>query len=332
MADIFISYSQKDRATAEAIAGAFEAVGYTVWWDQKLVALTDWRKQTNDEISNAKCVIVIWSEAAAKSQFVVSEAGLADARGVLIPVVIDNVRPPTEFVQIKSVDLKAWAGQTDSPEFRRLIEQVRRKVGKAPEKSSPDIIAWAAAQATNVASAYDEFVAKFPDSPFVVEARRRISGGNATPKVGRVFLSYRRDDTQAVARLIYERLSLKLGEDNIFFDVTSITPGVLFDERIQERLIQCSTVLAIIGGSWLGRRPLQPPRIRSSRDFVRRELELAFKHGIRVIPVLVTPHDLPKTSDLPKSLKRLRAIQAAELSLGMDYPQHIDRIVEAVRS
>ena len=33
MADIFISYSQKDRDVATALAAALEARGYTVWWD-----------------------------------------------------------------------------------------------------------------------------------------------------------------------------------------------------------------------------------------------------------------------------------------------------------
>ena len=36
MADIFISYSQKDRALAKSLADALKACGYDVWWDYEV--------------------------------------------------------------------------------------------------------------------------------------------------------------------------------------------------------------------------------------------------------------------------------------------------------
>ena len=36
MADVFISYSREDQATARSFAEALQRAGFSVWWDQAL--------------------------------------------------------------------------------------------------------------------------------------------------------------------------------------------------------------------------------------------------------------------------------------------------------
>ena len=42
MADVFTSYATKDRDRARALAEALQSLGWTVWWDRKLRAGSDY--------------------------------------------------------------------------------------------------------------------------------------------------------------------------------------------------------------------------------------------------------------------------------------------------
>lgn len=47
-----------------------------------------------------------------------------------------------------------------------------------------------------------------------------------------IFISYRRDDSAAQARAVWERLCRELGRDHVFMDVDGIDPGDDFTEVI----------------------------------------------------------------------------------------------------
>lgn len=74
MADIFISYSKKDRPYAEELAKFLEELGLTTWWDANLVGGQEFRARITDEIDRSKVAIVIWSPNSIKSAFVIDEA------------------------------------------------------------------------------------------------------------------------------------------------------------------------------------------------------------------------------------------------------------------
>jgi hypothetical protein len=84
MADIFISYAQRDREIAKQLANSLTVRGYQVWWDAELVGSDDFRDVIFDELTLAKAVIVIWSENSVRSKFVRDEAGRADKKNKLI--------------------------------------------------------------------------------------------------------------------------------------------------------------------------------------------------------------------------------------------------------
>jgi hypothetical protein len=132
---------------------------------------------------------------------------------------------------------------------------------------------------------------------------------------GRIFISYRREDTDFPAGWLYERLAGHFGGDQILKDVYSVQLGDDVVEVITTAVGSCDVLLAMIGDRWLtitdtnGRRRLDDPD-----DFVRLEIEAALARRIRVIPILVDGARMPRAEELPDSLARLARRQALELS------------------
>lgn len=83
LADVFISYSQKDRHLTERLASQLEGQGYSVWWDTELQPTGSFHEAINDELDAAKAVVVIWTDASAKSDYVRREVDAAMAAGKL---------------------------------------------------------------------------------------------------------------------------------------------------------------------------------------------------------------------------------------------------------
>ncbi|MDF2741021.1 MAG: hypothetical protein K0S88_2389 [Actinomycetia bacterium] len=132
---------------------------------------------------------------------------------------------------------------------------------------------------------------------------------------GRIFISYRREDTDFPAGWLYERLADHFDGGQVFKDVDSIQLGDDFVEVITNAVGSCDVLLAVIGDRWLtitdedGKR-----RLDNSDDFVRLEIEAALAREIRVIPILVDGARIPRAEELPASLVRLARRQALELS------------------
>jgi hypothetical protein len=129
-----------------------------------------------------------------------------------------------------------------------------------------------------------------------------------------IFISYRREETAANARLLYSRLSEHFGTNRVFMDVDSIAIGADFTRELTEAVSQCKVLLVLIGRNWSsitdsrGKR-----RIDNPGDWIRIEIETALQRGIAVVPVLVDGAALPQASDLPSSLRPLTQRQALEL-------------------
>ncbi|MFL6044535.1 MAG: glycerophosphodiester phosphodiesterase family protein [Propionibacteriaceae bacterium] len=134
-------------------------------------------------------------------------------------------------------------------------------------------------------------------------------------EAGRVFISYRRQDTAWPARQLYDLLVAELGAGRVFKDVDNIEPGDDFIERIQSAVGSCEVLLALIGPQWLtitdarGVRRLDDPQ-----DFVRLEVETALtRDDVRVIPILVDNAKMPSPQELPQGLATLTRRQAVEI-------------------
>jgi WD40 repeat protein len=151
------------------------------------------------------------------------------------------------------------------------------------------------------------------------------------PASGRVFISYRREETASYAGRIYDRLTAQLGEDQVFMDVDTIALGVDFAEVITETLGSCEVLLAVIGPRWLtatdqdGQRRLENPD-----DLVRLEITAALERDIRVIPILVEGAVMPRRQELPEALASLARRNALSLR-HESFRSDADRLVAAIQ-
>ena len=133
-------------------------------------------------------------------------------------------------------------------------------------------------------------------------------------KSRKIFISYRRSDSQQVTRKIYDQLAQQFGHEMVFRDLASIPAGETFTEYLERELSQCQVLIAVIGPKWLEstdkdyRRRLDNPN-----DWVRLEVEWALKRKISVIPLLINNTRMPQADTLPRSLKALTSRHAARL-------------------
>jgi ABC-type branched-subunit amino acid transport system substrate-binding protein len=149
---------------------------------------------------------------------------------------------------------------------------------------------------------------------------------------GRIFMSYRREDTAYPAAWLYDLLAGHFGTREVFRDTYSIKVGDDFVEVISDAVGSCDVLLALIGGRWLTitgedrRRRLENPD-----DFVRLEIEAALARNVRVIPILVGGARMPRAEELPASLAKLARRQALVLPPDR-FHANTARLFEAVDS
>lgn len=145
-----------------------------------------------------------------------------------------------------------------------------------------------------------------------------------------IFICYRRDDSGAEALLIHKALCERFGKDHVFIDVINIDFGDRFALKIDERIADCDVLVAVIGPQWATIADAAgEPRIEQPGDYVRHELALALRSGIRVIPVLVGSVAMPGPNALPPDLRDLAGLNATTLT-GRRAKEDLDTLVQAV--
>ena len=133
MADIFVSYASEDRERIVPLVRTLEAEGWTVWWDRNLVAGPDFDFKIEQALDAAKCVVVAWSKHAVQSRWCRAEAGDGLDRQILVPVRLDNTRPPLAFRNAHTASLIDWP--EEGAELALFLAGVRSCLGE-PEESA----------------------------------------------------------------------------------------------------------------------------------------------------------------------------------------------------
>ena len=98
-------------------------------------------------------------------------------------------------------------------------------------------------------------------------------------------------------------------------DVNAIQPGRDFRKAIDESILKCSVLLAVVGRDWLeSKNASGQRRLDDESDFVRLEIASALQRDIPVVPVLVRGARMPSADQLPAELRELAYRNAVELT------------------
>lgn len=170
-------------------------------------------------------------------------------------------------------------------------------------------------------------------APVVPNASRtpRATSG-IQPDAKTIFISYRRKDSGDITGRIYDGLVQHFGKMAIFKDVDSIPLGMDFRNHLQNNVGRCSALIAVIGQNWLIAAEGGEPRLNSTRDHLRIEIETALQRDIPVIPVLVQGATVPQEDDLPSSLRPLAYRNGLSVRPDPDFHTDMDRLIRGVEA
>lgn len=134
--------------------------------------------------------------------------------------------------------------------------------------------------------------------------------------MAKIFISYRREDTESVANHLKSELEKHVGKGKVFLDSKDIPPGRDWSDVLQRSVLGSDCMLAVIGPKWLN---IEDPQTKKRRldnpdDVVRQEIRGALQNKrMLVVPVLVGDAPMPGQNDLPDELKQLTSRQNFEL-------------------
>jgi TonB family protein len=150
-------------------------------------------------------------------------------------------------------------------------------------------------------------------------------------RLGSIFVSYRRTDSQGEAGRLFDDLVNHFGEQMVFMDVAGIEAGRDFRKAIEDGVAKCGVILVVIGPQWLDAKDESGAgRLDDPADFVRIETASALRRDIPVIPVLVRGAEMPRAEELPEDLKDLAYRNCIELTHAR-WRSDIQLLTEALR-
>ena len=114
MADVFVSYASQDRERVAPIVEAIEQRGWSVWWDRAISGGAAFDRAIEQAIDDAGCIVVVWSDASVESEWVRTEANEGLERGVLLPITLDDVRPPLAFRRTQTLEFTDGRGDIEA--------------------------------------------------------------------------------------------------------------------------------------------------------------------------------------------------------------------------
>lgn len=151
--DVFISYSSADKAAADGVCHGLEARGVRCWMAPRdVIPGSDWQTALLDAISDARVVVLLFTESANTSEHIKREITAAFEGGaVVIPFRLENVAPKGALrYHLTGVHwLDAFSGELD-PHVTQLSETIKRVLERAGESRTTPAAAAAIASLSDM--------------------------------------------------------------------------------------------------------------------------------------------------------------------------------------
>lgn len=164
--DIFLVSAVEDRDTAKLVARRLRALKFKVWFDQKQVDETFDAKDARDAM-NSQSMLVLWSAAAVKNDWVRAAASVGHSRGdVLAEVGLDKTIPYEPFRQHKRFSLDGMTSRKTPEGFVQLVEELGRRQGRT------DLRQWMGFTAQEEDERLD-WLAAHPQDPLALDAKKK---------------------------------------------------------------------------------------------------------------------------------------------------------------
>jgi hypothetical protein len=146
--------------------------------------------------------------------------------------------------------------------------------------------------------------------------------------MSKIFISYRRKDSQNATGRILDRLKQVFKTDEIFMDVESIPKGTNFLEFSKNRLQGAEIVVAIIGKNWANS---LKERENDPNDFVRIEIEQALALKLPILPIYVDGAEIPGPLDLPQSIREFTYFNGTHVRPNPDFENDMVKVIETIK-
>ncbi|MGB1311070.1 MAG: toll/interleukin-1 receptor domain-containing protein [Leucothrix sp.] len=125
MADLYITYSMRERYWVSKLAMALASEGYSVWWDHAVVPGDNIRTDSQHALTETKCTLAVWSETAVDDHWVLLDAKQAKQQDTLISVLTRNGSVPAEYAAFDQADLSAWdLDDKQEVDFAHLLKAI----------------------------------------------------------------------------------------------------------------------------------------------------------------------------------------------------------------
>ena len=188
-----------------------------------------------------------------------------------------------------------------------------------------EYIMWKRILERRTPSSVSEYLARFPSGSYAEDAREirdqlLTDGGTDRDRFPRVFLNYRRIDSQDSADRIFERLVAWVPKNNVLMDVDkrSIVPGLPVKPQLERLVNSCDIMLVLIHNRWLAEFVERSAKHESGDilDYVRIEIKAALdrKELMPIVPVLLGDTPAPRSTDLPNEIQALMQRSAHKIS------------------
>ncbi|GEM_PF-2961932 len=169
MADIFVAFDPQDEVRAREIVKGLKALKFSVKTDSAQDGDGVFGDKDARETIAAKAVIVLWSKAAAVSDWVRAAASIGRGRGVLIETALEECAPPEPFAIGGGLPLPAELPE-QSEEWRSLGAMTARLTGR------PGLPAYMALKAEKAdKNAIASWADRWAEDPLAVDMARKAA-------------------------------------------------------------------------------------------------------------------------------------------------------------